>query len=99
MSANYIKRPAYIDKIKPFIGKQIIKVLTGQRRVGRSYILLQLIDEIRAMHPDSNIIYINIEYSENESLRTHTALYQYVSERLKENVPNFLLVDEVQEVQ
>ena len=51
------------------------------------------------MHPDSNIIYINIEYSENESLRTHTALYQYVSERLKENVPNFLLVDEVQEVQ
>ena len=99
MSTNYIKRPAYIDKIKPFIGKQIIKVLTGQRRVGKSYILLQLMDEIRAMHPDSNIIYINIEYSENESLRTHTALYQYVSERLKENVPNFLLVDEVQEVQ
>lgn len=41
MSAVYIKRPAYIDKIKPFIGKQIIKVLTGQRRVGKSYILLQ----------------------------------------------------------
>lgn len=97
-SANYIKRPAYIDKIKPFIGKQIIKVLTGQRRVGKSYILLQLMDEIKAMHPDANIIYINIEYSENESLRTHTALYQYVCDRLMGNAPNFLLIDEVQEI-
>lgn len=99
MSAVYIKRPAYIDKIKPFIGKQIIKVLTGQRRVGKSYILLQLIDEIKVMHPDANIIYINIEYNENELLRTHTALYQYVCARLKDNVPNFLLIDEVQEIQ
>lgn len=98
MRANYIKRPAYIDKIKPFIGKQIIKVLTGQRRVGKSYILLQLMDEIKAMHPDANIIYINIEYSENESLRTHTALYQYVCDRLMGNAPNFLLIDEVQEI-
>ena len=98
MSTNYIKRPAYIDKIKPFIGKQIIKVLTGQRRVGKSYILLQLMDEIRAMHFDANIIFINIEYSENESLRTHTALYQYVCDRLKENIPNFLLIDEVQAI-
>ena len=99
MNTNYIKRPTYIDKIKPFIGKQIIKVLTGQRRVGKSYILLQLMDEIKAMHTDANIIYINIEYSENESLRTHTALYQHVCDRLKENAPNFLLIDEVQEIQ
>ncbi len=99
MSALYIKRPSYIDKIKPFIGKQIIKVLTGQRRVGKSYILLQLIDEIKLMHSDANIIYINIEYNEYESLRTHSVLYNYVSERLKENVQNFLLIDEVQEVE
>ena len=99
MKAAYIKRPAYMDKIRPFIGKPIIKVLTGQRRVGKSYILLQLMDEIRLMHPDANIIYINIEYNEYEPLRTHAALYQYVSERLMENVPNFLLVDEIQEVQ
>ncbi len=98
MNTNYIKRPTYIDKIKPFIGKQIIKVLTGQRRVGKSYILLQLMDEIKAMHTDANIIYINIEYSENESLRTHTALYQHVCDRLKENAPNYLLIDEVQEI-
>jgi predicted AAA+ superfamily ATPase len=99
MIIKYIKRPTYIDKVKPFIGKQIIKVLTGQRRVGKSYILLQLMDEIKAMHPDANIIYISIEYNENESLRTHTALYQYVCDRLKDDLPNFLLIDEVQEIQ
>jgi predicted AAA+ superfamily ATPase len=37
------KRSTYLDKIKPFIGQQIIKVLTGQRRVGKSYLLYQLI--------------------------------------------------------
>lgn len=98
MKTEYIKRPLYIDKIKPFIGKQIIKVLTGQRRVGKSYILLQLIDEILLLHPDANIIYINIEINEFEIIRTHTALYQYVTSKLKEGVPNFLLVDEIQEV-
>ena len=98
MNSNYIKRPLYIDRIKPFIGKQIIKVLTGQRRVGKSYILLQLIDEIKLLHPDANIIYINIEINEFSFIRTHSALYQYVNDKLIVGVPNFLLVDEIQEV-
>lgn len=73
-------------------------MITGQRRVGKSYILLQLIDEITLIHPDANIIYINLEINEFEIIRTHTALYQYVSSKLQEGVPNFLLVDEIQEV-
>jgi len=98
MNSNYIKRPLYIDRIKPFIGKQIIKVLTGQRRVGKSYILLQLIDEIKLLHPDANIIYINIEINEFSFIRTHSALYQYVNDKLIVGVPNFLFVDEIHEV-
>src|ERR1035437_2622354 len=98
MNTEYIKRPLYIDKIKPFIGKQVIKVLTGQRRVGKSYVLLQLIDEIKLLHPDANIIYINIEINEYDVIRTHSALYQYVAGRLVEGKENFLLVDEIQEV-
>lgn len=39
---NIIDRPLYTDRIAPFVGKGIIKVLTGQRRVGKSYILKQL---------------------------------------------------------
>jgi hypothetical protein len=61
MSIEYIKRPIYIDRIKLLIGKQIIKNLTGQRRVRKSYIILQLIDEIKLIHPDANIIDINLE--------------------------------------
>ncbi len=44
MKNNIIKRQKYLQKIIPFIDKQIIKAFTGQRRVGKSYILLQIID-------------------------------------------------------
>ena len=40
-------RPIYLDRIKPLIGKNLIKVLIGQRRVGKSFLLLQLMDIIR----------------------------------------------------
>jgi hypothetical protein len=98
MSTTYIKRPLYIDRIKPFIGKQIIKVLTGQRRVGKSYILLQLIDEIKLLFPEANIVYINMELNEFDSVRTHSDLYKYVDAKLIPEKQNFLLIDEVQEV-
>jgi hypothetical protein len=98
MKAAYIKRPVYLDRIKPFIGKEIIKVITGQRRVGKSYILLQLIDEIRNIYPDCNIIYINIELHEFDAIRTHTALFQYIEKKLVKGKENFLLIDEIQEV-
>jgi predicted AAA+ superfamily ATPase len=98
MNTAYIKRPLYINRIKPFIGKPVIKVLTGQRRVGKSYIMLQLIDEIRQEWPAANIIYINMELNEFDSIRTHTVFYQYVESKLVPEGQNFLLVDEIQEV-
>jgi predicted AAA+ superfamily ATPase len=58
---KYIARPVYTERIKPFIGKQIIKVLTGQRRVGKSYVMFQLMDFIKEENPSANIIYINRE--------------------------------------
>lgn len=45
---KYIPRPLYTKRIEPFIDKQLIKVITGQRRIGKSYILLQLSDVIKA---------------------------------------------------
>lgn len=98
MKPAYIRRPIYIERIKPFIGKQIIKVITGQRRVGKSYILLQLIDEIRNIYPDCNTIYINFELHEFDAIRTHTALFQYIDKKLVKGKENFLLIDEIQEV-
>ncbi|MDL2312995.1 AAA family ATPase, partial [Bacteroidales bacterium OttesenSCG-928-B11] len=58
---NIIDRPLYSQRIRPFIGKGIIKVLTGQRRVGKSCIMQQLMKEIQQENPKANIIYINME--------------------------------------
>ena len=50
---DYIERPLYIDRIKPYIGKSLIKVITGQRRVGKSCMLMQVRDLIREKEPDT----------------------------------------------
>ncbi|MHC1707856.1 MAG: ATP-binding protein [Bacteroidales bacterium] len=93
-----IKRPEYIDRIRPFIGKPIIKVLTGQRRVGKSFIMLQLTDEVKSMYPGANIVYINLELYEYHTIRTHSDLYQYVVSKLVPGKPNFLFIDEMQDI-
>jgi len=96
---KYINRPTYTDKIKPFVGKQIIKILTGQRRVGKSYVLYQIVDYIKAEHPNATIVYINREYEEFESIRTHTDLLDYVKEQFKGGYENYLFIDEIQEIE
>ena len=55
------KRTIYLNRIHPFIGKQLIKVITGQRRVGKSFLLFQLMDEIKKTDKKASIIYINKE--------------------------------------
>ena len=56
----YIPRPLYLQQIEPPIGLPLIKVITGQRRIGKSFILLQIADEIRTADPKSQILHINI---------------------------------------
>lgn len=68
MEIEVIKRPSYLEKIKPFIGKPLIKVLTGQRRVGKSFLLKQLMEEIQLLYPNSNILFLNMEYQEFEPI-------------------------------
>jgi predicted AAA+ superfamily ATPase len=99
MKENLIPREKYIEKIKPFIGKNVIKVLTGQRRVGKSYILLQLMNDIKNSVAEANIIYINLELEEFRHLKASKNLYEYINEKLVENTSlNYLFIDEIQEV-
>lgn len=93
-----IRRPIYSERIMPYIGKNIIKVLTGQRRVGKSCILQQIADDIRQGDPRANIIYVNMEYAENHALRQPEAMTAYIEERLNAGTDNYLLIDEVQEI-
>ena len=94
-----INRPSYTERITPFINKNIIKVLTGQRRVGKSCILRQIQAHIEQTHPDCNTICINKELEEFFFIHTHEDLSLYVSEHLKEGKDNYLFIDEVQDIQ
>ena len=77
-----IARQNYIDHILKFIGKGMIIALTGQRRVGISYIIRQLADEIEAHHPDANIIYINKEKTKFADIRNADDLSTYINNKL-----------------
>lgn len=95
----FIPRPVYTERIRPFIDKEIIKVISGQRRVGKSYILFQLIEEIRKANPLANVIYINKELKPFEQITDDTTLYTYVKNNLHQGTKNYLFVDEIQEIE
>lgn len=92
------KRKGYIDRIKPFMQKSVAKVLTGQRRVGKSFLLYQLIEEILAEEPDANIIYVNLEDFTFSSLQTAEDLHSYIISHSKEKVKNYIFIDEIQDI-
>lgn len=93
-----INRTIYTERILPFVGKGIIKVLTGQRRVGKSCILQQLITDIQAKNPDANIIFINLEFEEFRPIKTETDLFDYLKDKFISNKDNYLFIDEVQDI-
>ena len=95
---RYIPRSDYLDRIRPFIGKELIKVFTGQRRVGKSYLIYQLIDELKKIDPDANIIYINRELHEFSRIDTHDELYSFVKAGAEKKVINYLFIDEIQTI-
>ena len=92
------KRKGYIDRIKPFMQKSVAKVLTGQRRVGKSFLLYQLIEEILAEEPDANIIYINLEDFAFSFLQTAEDLHSYIISHSKEKAKNYIFIDEIQDI-
>jgi len=92
-----ITRNFYLDKIKPFMNKNVIKVLIGQRRVGKSYLLLQIIELIQTANNKANIIYINKEQFEFDAIKNHKKLIEYVNKNKKAK-HNYLLIDEIQDI-
>jgi predicted AAA+ superfamily ATPase len=92
------RRDAYIERIKPFMRTPVIKVMTGHRRVGKSFILYQLIELIRNEEKDANIIYVNKEDIEFEKVVSYRELYDYISGRLVAERKNYIFIDEIQEI-
>jgi len=92
-------RETYIKKVKPYIGKNIIKVLTGQRRVGKTTILKQIMELVKQEDKNANTIYINKEQNQFKNIKTAEDLFQYVQSQLSEKKVNYVIIDEIQEIE
>ena len=77
MNKTYISREKYLKQVKPFINKQIIKVFTGQRRVGKSYLMLGVKGLIKESSPKSNIIYIDKESYDFDEIKDYQERLTY----------------------
>ncbi|MDE3211643.1 MAG: ATP-binding protein [Bacteroidota bacterium] len=93
-----IPRPVYLSQIRPYIRKNLIKVLSGQRRVGKSYLLFQIMEEIRNEHPRANITYINKEDLSFDFIRNADDLNQYILSQAKNTGTHFIFIDEIQDI-
>ncbi len=95
---NFKKRKYYLNKIEPFIDKEIIKVITGQRRTGKSYFLRQIAFKVKQKTPEKPQVYIDKERLEYNFIKNATHLLEYV-QKVAGNNQAVLFIDEVQEIE
>ncbi|MGN1222594.1 MAG: ATP-binding protein [Christensenellales bacterium] len=93
-----IARERYLQKIKSYKDLQLIKVITGIRRCGKSTLLKMYRDElIQSGVSENQITFINLEEKENEKLKDVNVLYDFLKSRLVSDKMNYIFIDEVQE--
>jgi predicted AAA+ superfamily ATPase len=96
---SMVKRERYLERIRPFYESELIKVLIGIRRCGKSVLLRQIIGEMKEKGiRDEQIIYMNFEDFKFSGIRTAQALYDYVVERRVNEEKHYLFFDEIQMV-
>ena len=95
---NAILRQSYLDKIEHHLGKDTIIILTGQRRIGKSYILRLFRDKV-CKEAGANVIFIDKEKHEFDEIKTYRDLNAYIDERRNKAMKNYILVDEIQDIE
>jgi len=93
-----IYRKTYLDKVLPYIGKNLIKVIVGQRRVGKSFLLKMIINFIEKNHSEVNIIFIDKELYDFDFITDYHELISFVESKTEHKKANLLFIDEVQEI-
>ena len=94
-----IIRHEYLNHLIKWNDEHVIKVITGIRRCGKSTLLLQYQDYLKAHGVEENqIISINLEDLNYEDLYEYKALYNYILSKLHPSKPNYILIDEIQKV-
>ena len=95
---NAILRQSYLEKIERYLGKDTIIILTGQRRIGKSYILRLFRDKVNK-DERANIIFIDKEKHEFDDIKTYQDLNAYINARRDKKKTNYILVDEIQDIE
>ena len=90
-------RQKYIDRIEKYLGKNTIIILTGQRRIGKSYILRLFRDKI-CRERNANVIFIDKEKNEFDDIRSYRDLNVFIEKKRIRGKRNYILVDEIQDI-
>lgn len=93
------KRDLYVNRAIPYIGKQLIKAFTGQRRVGKSYLLFQIMEYIQQLDAEAQILYINKEDLEFDFIKNYLDLDKYIQEQRSQEKITYVFIDEIQDIQ
>ena len=93
-----IIRKHYINKIERYFGKETIIVLTGQRRVGKSFLLRQL-RNMKLNEANTNVIYIDKEKREFDSIQTYRELNDHIESHYQKGKKNYIFIDEIQDIE
>lgn len=92
-----IERKEYLERLRAWRGKQVIKAITGVRRCGKSVLLEMYAEWLREQGvPEERIIRVNLEDLDFEPLCQPTALHSYVKERLAKGKMTYVFIDEIQ---
>ena len=92
----YIKRERYLEKIRPFYDADLIKVLTGVRRCGKSVLLEQIEEELRAEgYDDEHIIKVNFEDLQFEKIRNAERLNKFITGQMNDKRKYLIFLDEI----
>lgn len=93
-----IPRDYYLNKLIAYKNTEFIKVITGVRRSGKSFILLLFQEHLRKQGLENQIFYLNFEHPDTMHLLDAESLYQYIKEQVQSESKIYFLFDEVQEV-
>lgn len=95
-----LKREIYLSRIRGFYDSDLVKILVGIRRCGKSVILKQIIEELKEKKIDEkHIIYVNFEFIEFEELQDYKKLNSYIKEKIIDNDKYYVFLDEIQKVE
>lgn len=99
MEVPMVKRELYLKRIRPFYDSELIKIITGIRRCGKSTLLRQIKDELIEMGTkDTEILFMNFEDYQYHKYLMPEELYNYVEDVIKQKRCRYLMFDEIQNV-